>query len=125
MLKDASRRKFDVVTGWAIDRLGRSLIDLPELCRQVTDAGQVAARPREAVHDAGRDWIACADHNHAKRCPFLGDQRDGIVDGMDCINPAAKSPMPVKLPPGRARLSTRPVEAAGKFASSCTALCAN
>ena len=28
MLKDASRRKFDVVLAWAIDRLGRSLIDL-------------------------------------------------------------------------------------------------
>jgi DNA invertase Pin-like site-specific DNA recombinase len=28
MLKDASRRKFDVVMAWAIDRLGRSLIDL-------------------------------------------------------------------------------------------------
>ena len=28
MLNDASRRKFDVVMVWAIDRLGRSLIDL-------------------------------------------------------------------------------------------------
>ena len=28
MLKDASRRKFDVVMAWAIDRIGRSLIDL-------------------------------------------------------------------------------------------------
>jgi DNA invertase Pin-like site-specific DNA recombinase len=28
MLRDASRRRFDVVTAWAIDRLGRSLIDL-------------------------------------------------------------------------------------------------
>ena len=28
MLKDASRRTFDVVMCWAIDRLGRSLIDL-------------------------------------------------------------------------------------------------
>jgi DNA invertase Pin-like site-specific DNA recombinase len=28
MLKDASRRKFDIVMAWAIDRLGRSLIDL-------------------------------------------------------------------------------------------------
>ena len=27
MLKDASRRKFDVVMAWAIDRLDRSLID--------------------------------------------------------------------------------------------------
>src|ERR1700755_1255679 len=28
MLKDASRRRFDVVIAWAIDRLGRSLTDL-------------------------------------------------------------------------------------------------
>jgi hypothetical protein len=28
LLKDASRRKFDVVMAWAIDRLGRSLVDL-------------------------------------------------------------------------------------------------
>src|SRR5215831_17288955 len=28
MLKDAQRRSFDVVMAWAIDRLGRSLIDL-------------------------------------------------------------------------------------------------
>ena len=28
MLKDASRRKFDILMVWAIDRLGRSLIDL-------------------------------------------------------------------------------------------------
>src|SRR5580692_5399577 len=28
MLNDASRRKFDVVMAWAMDRMGRSLIDL-------------------------------------------------------------------------------------------------
>jgi DNA invertase Pin-like site-specific DNA recombinase len=28
MQKDACRRKFDVVMVWAIDRLGRSLVDL-------------------------------------------------------------------------------------------------
>jgi DNA invertase Pin-like site-specific DNA recombinase len=28
MLKDTSRRKFDVVMAWAIDRLGRSRVDL-------------------------------------------------------------------------------------------------
>jgi DNA invertase Pin-like site-specific DNA recombinase len=28
MLKDAQRRRFDIVMAWAIDRLGRSLIDL-------------------------------------------------------------------------------------------------
>lgn len=28
MLKDASRRRFDIVMAWAIDRVGRSLIDL-------------------------------------------------------------------------------------------------
>ena len=31
MLKDASRRKFDIIMSWAIDRLGRSLSDLYEI----------------------------------------------------------------------------------------------
>ena len=33
MLKDASRRKFDIVMAWAIDRLGRSLSDLLDTIR--------------------------------------------------------------------------------------------
>src|SRR6201985_3467773 len=28
LLKDATRRKFDVVMAWSVDRLGRSLVDL-------------------------------------------------------------------------------------------------
>jgi DNA invertase Pin-like site-specific DNA recombinase len=39
MLKDASRRKFDVVMAWAIDRLGRSLIDLLETIKHLEAVG--------------------------------------------------------------------------------------
>src|SRR5690242_3775361 len=39
MLKDASRRKFDVVMAWAIDRLGRSLIDLLRTIEHLSDVG--------------------------------------------------------------------------------------
>ena len=39
MLKDASRRKFDVVMAWAIDRLGRSLIDLLETITHLEAVG--------------------------------------------------------------------------------------
>ena len=39
MLKDASRRKFDVVMAWAIDRLGRSLIDLLGTIEHLEAAG--------------------------------------------------------------------------------------
>ena len=39
MLKDASRRKFDVVMAWAIDRLGRSLIDLLRTIEHLNDVG--------------------------------------------------------------------------------------
>jgi predicted site-specific integrase-resolvase len=38
MLKDASRRKFDIVMAWAIDRLGRSLIDLLDTIQHLEDA---------------------------------------------------------------------------------------
>jgi DNA invertase Pin-like site-specific DNA recombinase len=39
MLKDANRRKFDVVMAWAIDRLGRSLIDLLETIKHLEAVG--------------------------------------------------------------------------------------
>jgi DNA invertase Pin-like site-specific DNA recombinase len=39
MLKDAQRRKFDLVATWAIDRLGRSLIDLLDTFQHLEACG--------------------------------------------------------------------------------------
>jgi DNA invertase Pin-like site-specific DNA recombinase len=39
MLMDASRRKFDIVMAWAIDRLGRSLSDLLDTIRHLEACG--------------------------------------------------------------------------------------
>jgi DNA invertase Pin-like site-specific DNA recombinase len=39
MLNDASRRKFDVVMAWAIDRLGRSLVDLLQTIEHLKAVG--------------------------------------------------------------------------------------
>jgi DNA invertase Pin-like site-specific DNA recombinase len=39
MLGDAKRRRFDVVMGWAIDRLGRSLIDLLATIQELEACG--------------------------------------------------------------------------------------
>ena len=39
MLKDASRRKFDVVMAWAIDRVGRSLSDLLDTIQHLEACG--------------------------------------------------------------------------------------
>ena len=39
MLKDASKRKFDVIMAWAIDRLGRSLVDLLHTIQELEAAG--------------------------------------------------------------------------------------
>ena len=39
MLKDAQRRRFDIVMAWAIDRLGRSLIDLLSTIQQLETCG--------------------------------------------------------------------------------------
>jgi DNA invertase Pin-like site-specific DNA recombinase len=39
MLKDASRRKFDVVMAWAIDRMGRSLRDLVDTLDHLNATG--------------------------------------------------------------------------------------
>ena len=39
MFKDAGRRKFDIVMAWAIDRLGRSLIDLLRTIQDLESVG--------------------------------------------------------------------------------------
>ena len=39
MLKDASRREFDVVMAWAVDRLGRSLSDLLAIIQDLEATG--------------------------------------------------------------------------------------
>jgi DNA invertase Pin-like site-specific DNA recombinase len=39
MLRDAQRRRFDIVMAWAIDRLGRSLIDLLDTIQQLENCG--------------------------------------------------------------------------------------
>lgn len=39
MLRDAQRHKFDVVMAWAIDRIGRSLIDLLGTIQHLNDCG--------------------------------------------------------------------------------------
>src|SRR4051812_14541345 len=39
MLKDASRRRFDIVMAWSIDRLGRSLIDLLDTIQHLEACG--------------------------------------------------------------------------------------
>lgn len=39
MLKEASRRKFDVVMAWAIDRMGRSLRDLIDTIEHLEATG--------------------------------------------------------------------------------------
>ena len=39
MLKDANRRKFDIVMAWAIDRMGHSLIDLLDTIQHLEACG--------------------------------------------------------------------------------------
>lgn len=49
MLKDASKRRFDVVMAWAIDRLGRSLIDLLGTIQTLEACGVDLYLDRQAI----------------------------------------------------------------------------
>ena len=51
MLKDASRRKFDVILAWAIDRLGRSLSDLLDTIQHLEAWRGPVPRPAGHRHD--------------------------------------------------------------------------
>jgi DNA invertase Pin-like site-specific DNA recombinase len=60
MLKDASRRKFDVVMAWSIDRMGRSLRNLLETIEHLED--RIDRHPRRlsrgssTVYEDARFW---------------------------------------------------------------------
>src|SRR5262249_41363483 len=49
MLKDATKRRFDVVMAWAIDRLGRSLIDLLSTIQTLEACGADLYLDRQAI----------------------------------------------------------------------------
>jgi DNA invertase Pin-like site-specific DNA recombinase len=56
MLKDASRRKFDIVMAWAIDRLGRSLIDLLDTIRHLEACGVDLYLDQQAIDTTTPRW---------------------------------------------------------------------
>jgi DNA invertase Pin-like site-specific DNA recombinase len=54
MLNDAQRRRFDVVMAWAIDRLGRSLIDLLGTIQTLEHCGVDLYLDQQSIdHDTG------------------------------------------------------------------------
>ena len=55
MLKDAQRRRFDVVMAWAIDRLGRSLIDLLGTIQALEAYGVDLYLDQQALDTTGRE----------------------------------------------------------------------
>ena len=54
MLKDVSRRKFDIVMAWAIDRLGRSLSDLLDTIQHLEACGGPAGHRHDDPHGQAR-----------------------------------------------------------------------
>jgi DNA invertase Pin-like site-specific DNA recombinase len=49
LLKDASRGRFDVVLAWALDRLGRSLVDLLDTLNELEAAGAALVLHQQAI----------------------------------------------------------------------------
>ena len=61
LLQDAGRAKFDVVMAWALDRLGRSLIDLLDTLRELEAVGAALVlhqQPIDTTTPAGKMFFA-------------------------------------------------------------------
>jgi DNA invertase Pin-like site-specific DNA recombinase len=67
MLKDASRRKFDIVMAWAIDRLGRSLIDLLDTIQHLEACGVDLYLDQQALRHDHADGQARFPDNRGVR----------------------------------------------------------
>ena len=84
MLKDASRRKFDIIIAWAIDRLGRSLIDLLDTIQHLEACGVDLYLDQQAIdtttpmlHRPTREWLGLL-------IPALGLKQEGEVVVAEC-----------------------------------------
>ena len=96
MLKQATRGKFDVVMAWAVDRLGRSLLDL------VSRTSGAARRKRRPVP-------ASAGHRHHHPCR-QGDVRD---DGR-VLASSSESMIQARVKAGMARIKAGAATKSGK-----------
>jgi DNA invertase Pin-like site-specific DNA recombinase len=117
MLKDAQRRKFDVIMAWAIDRLGRSLIDLlgtiqtleasgvdlfldQQSIDTTTPAGKLMFQVCGAFGEFERSMIQQRIHAGLKRAVAQGKQL-----GRPRIDPAIEKRIKARLRTGKGMLA--------------------
>ncbi len=73
-LKDANRRKFDIVTAWSVDRIGRSLQDLP------TFVGEIQALNIDLyLHQQGVDTSTPAGKAVFQMCGVFAEFERSII----------------------------------------------
>jgi DNA invertase Pin-like site-specific DNA recombinase len=72
MLKDANRRKFDVVMAWAIDRLGRSLIDLLGTIQHLEAVGVALYLDQQNIDTTARRRQAAVSRSRAPLASLSG-----------------------------------------------------
>jgi DNA invertase Pin-like site-specific DNA recombinase len=100
MLKDAVRRRFDVLMVWSIDRLGRSVLHVPNALAELDAAGVALYSDQQAIDSTtpmGRAMIQMAS--------VFGEQerqiiRSRVMPGLDRLRQQGK-----KL--GRAKVSPK------------------
>jgi DNA invertase Pin-like site-specific DNA recombinase len=73
LLRDATRRRFDIIMAWSVDRLGRSLQDLVAFLDKARAKGKQLGRPKvspsvehsiRAAREAGKGQLAIACDLH-------------------------------------------------------------
>ena len=108
MLKDAVRGKFDVVMAWAVDRMGRSLIDLLGTLRELH-----AARVDLFLHQQAIDTTTPAGRALFQMLGVFAEFERSMIQSriMAGLARAKASPRPGAKPAGRPRVSAD-VEAA-------------
>ncbi len=81
LLKDASRRKFDIVMAWAIDRLGRSLSDLLYTSQHLEACGVDLYLDQQAI-DATTPMARAATGKTNPRAGFMSIDRKAATPRM-------------------------------------------
>ena len=99
MLKDAVRRRFDVLMVWSIDRLGRSVLHVANALAELDAAGVALYSDQQTI-----DSTTLMGHAMIQMASVFGEQerhiiRSRVIAGLDRVREQGKKLGRPKVPP--------------------------
>ena len=107
MLKGVARKEFDVVASWSVDRLGRSLLDLLTMLKELHSTGVDLYLHKQGINTttpAGKALFGMMGVFAEFEREMI---RDRVIAGLDVVKQTGKNKHGVKVTLGRPKTSAK------------------